>query len=147
MAGQTERDFPLGHPAAVDTVPGSPEHLAWLRLHDSSRGERDFPPGHPKAADTPGNSNHIAWAAGVDPMNAHLEPFTGRTEEQAAAAAEYARQAAADAPESIALEPIDSLAANKALAAERKRLKVDALTAEQHAKVLAELQAARADKE
>jgi len=91
MAPQTERDFPLGHPAAVDTVIGSAEHKAWLRAHEFLENKRDFPPGHPKAADTPGNQNHVPVVAGVDPLNAHLEPFTGYTPQKAAAIAEHPR--------------------------------------------------------
>ena len=60
MSPQIERDFPIGHPAAVDTVIGSPEHLAWIEQHKFSENVRDFPPGHAKAVDTAGN----AYAAG-----------------------------------------------------------------------------------
>lgn len=137
---QIERDFPLGHPMAVDTVPGSPEHLAWLRVNDKSRGERDFPFDHPKAVDTLGNENHMPTVAGVDPHNQNLEVFTGRNAEQAAAAAEFAREASAHAKESQSLPPIDADVANAALEAKRKELGVDALTAEQHMEVLAGIQ-------
>lgn len=136
---QVERDFPIGHPAAVDTVLGSKEHLAWIEQHKFVENARDFPPGHPKAVDTPGHLNATEWHAGVDPHNPHLEPFTGRLPEAAAAAREYARKASAGAYESPALEPVDANVANAALEARRKELKVDYLTAEQHAEVMAEL--------
>ena len=139
MAQQIERDFPLGHPAAVDTVIGSPEHKAWLRAHEFLENKRDFPPGHPKAADTPGNQNHVEVKAGVDPLNAHLEPFTGYTPERARAIQEHNRRMGELAKESAALPPIDAAVANAALAKERKRLKVDALTAEQHDAVMQQL--------
>lgn len=142
MAPQKERDFPLGHPAAVDTVPGSPEHLSWLQENDKSRGERDFPVGHLKAADTPGNLNHVQTVAGVDPLNTHMEPFTGRNPGQAAAAAAFAREAAVHAKESPALPPVDAEVANAALEAKRKELGVDTLTMDQHQEVLASLQKA-----
>jgi hypothetical protein len=139
---QVERDFPLGHPKAIDTVPGSPEHKAWLDEHDKSGGERDFPVGHPKSADTPGNLNHLAWAPGVDPRNPHLEPFTGYTPEKAAAIRQFNLEAAKKARESKALTPIDANVANAALEQKRKELGVDALTAAQHDEVLAALQTA-----
>jgi hypothetical protein len=137
---QVERDFPLGHPAAVDTVIGSPEHKEWLRQHEFLENKRDFPPGHPKAADTPGNLNHVPVVAGVDPNNPHLEAFTGRTPEKAAAVRAHNAAAAAAAKESAALEPVDANVANAALAAKRKELGVDALTMEQHMEVLRGLQ-------
>jgi hypothetical protein len=140
---QVERDFPVGHPAAVDTVIGSAEHKAWIRQHQFEENARDFPPGHPKAADTPGNINHIAWPAGVDPLNPHLEEHTGLTPEKAAAVREWNARQAALAQESAALPPVDANVANEALAAERKRLDVDALTAEQTQAVLARLQEAQ----
>ena len=140
---QVERDFPIGHPAAVDTIIGSREHKLWLEQHKWLENQRDFPPGHPKAADTPGNLNHIPVVAGVDPLNPHLEAHTGLTPEKAAAVREWNKAQAALAKESAALEPIDANVANEALAAERKRLDVDALTAEQTQEVLARLQNAR----
>jgi hypothetical protein len=137
---QVERDFPIGHPKAADTVLGSPEHRAWCELHKFEENQRDFPPGHPKAADTPGNLNHVEWKAGEDPHNPHLEAFTGLLPEQAAARRQWEQDEAAGAHESPVLEPIDAVQANAALEAERKRLKVDFLTAEQHAAVIASLQ-------
>jgi len=137
---QVERDFPVGHPSAVDTVPGSADHLAWIEQHKFLENARDFPPGHPKAVDTPGNTNHIPVRAGVDPLNTHLEEFTGRNPAKAAAVAEFAAAASAHAKESPALIPVDAAVANAALAAKRAELKVDALTAEQHTEVLAGLQ-------
>jgi hypothetical protein len=137
---QVERDFPIGHPKAADTVIGSPEHINWLREHEFYENKRDFPPGHPKAVDTPGNINHIPWQAGVDPYNPHVEEFTGLQPAAAAAVARWNADEAAGAHESPVLEPIDANVANDALAAERKRLKVDVLTAEQHAAVIEKLQ-------
>jgi hypothetical protein len=140
MPRQVERDFPLGHPKAADTVIGSPEHLAWLREYDTSRGERDFPVDHPKAADTPGNLNHVQWEPGVDPFNPHLQAFTGRTPEKAEAVATFDKEASARAKESPALEPVDARRANAALAAKRRELGVETLTQAQMSEVLAELQ-------
>lgn len=140
---QAERDFPVGHPAAVDTIIGSREHNAWLEQHKWLENQRDFPPGHPKAADTPGNLNHLPVVAGVDPLNPHLEAHTGLTPERANMVRAWNLQQAAVAKESAALEPIDANVANEALAAERKRLDVDALTAEQTQAILARLQRAR----
>jgi hypothetical protein len=137
---QVERDFPLGHPKAPDTIIGSPEHIAWTQQHKFHENLRDFPPGHPKAGDTPGNLNHVENIAGVDPNNPHLEPFTGLQPEAAAAVAEWNREEAAGAHESPALVPIDANAANAALEAERKRLGVEVLNALQHAAVIARLQ-------
>jgi hypothetical protein len=48
-----ERDFPIGHPSAVDFDPKSPEAAAWRKAHANVKGERDFPIGHPGAADNP----------------------------------------------------------------------------------------------
>lgn len=140
MAQAPERDFPIGHPKAVDTVIGSPAHLAWVEQHKWSENTRDFPPGHPKAADTPGNANGRVWEAGVDPFNTHLEPFTGLTPAKAAAVAQWNADEAAGAHESPVPPVIDAAIANEALAAERARLGVDALTAEQHNAVIATLQ-------
>lgn len=135
-----ERDFPVGHPKAADTVLGSPEHVAWAERHKFEENIRDFPPGHPKAADTPGNLNHVVWEPGADPHNPHVETFTGLQPDVAAARRAWDRAEATGAHESPVLEPIDADVANAALAQERKRLKVDTLTAEQHAAVLARLQ-------
>jgi len=135
-----EQDFPAGHPKRVDYDPASPEAVEWARRNVSLRGERDFPVDHPKAADTPGNTNHFTWRAGVDPYNPHLEEHTGRTPAQAAAAHEFNLRQAERAQESPGLAPILSDVANAALAAERERLKVIALTAAQTGRVLAKLQ-------
>jgi hypothetical protein len=137
---QVERDLPIGHPAAVDTVIGSPEHLEWMRQHEFLENKRDFPPGHPKAADTPGNLNHMPVRAGIDPLNPHLEAFTGRNAAQAAAVRAHNAAVAAGAHESPALPPIDANKANAALEARRNQLGVEALTYDQHMEVLAELQ-------
>ncbi len=140
MAAQIERDFPVGHPAAVDTVIGSPEHLAWIEQHKFSENVRDFPPGHVKAVDTAGNLNALEVRAGVDPHNPHLEEFTGRTHAQAAAVREWNAAEAAGAHESPVMPVIDSAVLNAALAAERARLHVDALTMEQTQAVMSSLQ-------
>jgi len=137
---QVERDFPIGHPAAADTVIGSLEHKAWLIQHQFLENKRDFPPGHPKAVDTPGNLNHLPVRAGVDPLNTHLEQFTGRTPEKAAAVADHNAAVASGALESPVLPPVDAIVANAALEAKRKELGVDALTMDQHMEVLAALQ-------
>ncbi len=135
-----EQDFPPGHPARFDYDPASPEAIEWARKNIHPLGERDWPVDHPKAVDTPGNTNHFSWTPGVDPYNPHLEEHTGRTPAQAKAARKFAAQLVEAAQESPALAPISSAVANEALAAERARLKVDALTASQTAKVLAKLQ-------
>jgi len=140
VAQAPERDFPVGHPAAVDTVMGSPAHLAWERQHQFDENRRDFPPGHIKAVDTPGNTNHIQWEAGVDQLNPHHQAFTGHSPDRAAAIAEWNADQAAGAHESPVLKPVDANVANAALEAKRKELGVDALTAEQHAEVIATLQ-------
>lgn len=142
MSPQVERDYPLGHPKAVDTVIGSPEHMEWLRRNDTSLGERDFPVDHAKAADTPGNLNHVSWQPGVDPFNPHMQAFTGRNPEKAAAAAAFDKDASARAKESPALAPVDAPKANAALAAKRKELGVETLTQAQTQEVLAGLQTA-----
>ena len=139
MAQAPERDFPIGHPAAADTVIGSAAHRAWERLHQFEENRRDFPPGHPKAIDTPGNTNQTAWEPGVDPLNPHHQAFTGHPPQKAAAVAEWNEEQAAGAHESPVLPPVDATVANAALEAERKRLGVDSLTADQHAAVIAAL--------
>jgi hypothetical protein len=142
VAQAPERDFPIGHPAAVDTVMGSPSHLTWERQHQFDENKRDFPPGHAKAADTPGNLNSTRWEPGVDPHNPHHQAYTGHAPEKAAAVAKWNADQAAGAHESPVLKPVDAMVANAALEARRKELGVDALTADQHAGVLATLQGA-----
>lgn len=142
---QTERDFPIGHPLAIDTVIGSPEHKAWLGQFDTSLGESDFPLGHPARVDTPGNLNHLEWRAGVDPMNAQMEAFTGRTPDQARAIANYNATASKQAKETAAVPPVDAQAANDALEQRRKELGVFFLTADQTKEVLSGLQRRRKD--
>ena len=140
MAAQVERDFPLGHPAAVDTVIGSPEHLEWIEQHKFLENARDFPPGHPKAVDTAGNLNALPVRPGVDPHNPHLEEHTGRTPAQASAIREWNKAEAAGAHESPVMPVIDAAVLNAALAEERERLHVDALTMEQTQVVMSKLQ-------
>lgn len=140
MAPQIERDFPIGHPAAVDTIIGSEEHLAWLEHHKFLENARDFPPGHPKAVDTAGNLNALPIRPGIDPHNPHLEEHTGRTPEKAEAMREWQKAEAAGAHESPVMPVIDAAVLNAALAAKRADLDVDALTMEQTQAVMAELQ-------
>jgi hypothetical protein len=140
VALQIERDFPIGHPAAIDTVIGSEEHLAWIERHKFSENARDFPPGHPKAADTAGNLNTIVIEPGVDPHNPHLEAHTGRTPAQAAAVREWNKDEAAGAHESPVMPIIDAAVLNDALAAKRAELQVDALTMAETQEVMATLQ-------
>ncbi len=140
MVMSGEQDFPPGHPARFDYNPASPEAIEWARKNIHPLGERDYPVDHPKAVDTPGNTNHFTWAPGVDPYNPHLEEHTGRTPAQAKAMQEFNARQAEKAQESQALAPISSAVANEALAAERARLKVDALTEGQTRRVLAKLQ-------
>src|SRR6266851_10472278 len=106
MAGQVERDFPLGHPAASDYDPGSPEAREWARRNIHPRGERDFPVDHPKAVDTPDNQNSVAVLPGVDPDQPELEPFTGRTPAQAKAAREFYESLLPTVAESPVAEPV-----------------------------------------
>ncbi|HKC69974.1 MAG TPA: hypothetical protein VKB60_00060 [Terriglobales bacterium] len=137
MVHVNERDFPAGHPSSPDYNPQSAEAREWARLNVHPLGERDFPVDHPKAADTPGNLNRTVWRAGVDPLNPHLEEFTGRTPEQAAAVRELSVLASKAAIESPALEPVDAGVVNAALATKRKELGVDSLTEAQVREVLA----------
>ncbi len=140
MAQAPERDFPVGHPKAIDTVIGSDAHLLWLERHKFEENARDFPPGHPKAVDTKGNLNTLAWAAGEDPHNPHLEAHTGLMPDKAAARREWDAAEAAGAHDSPVMPVIDRAVLDPALAAERARLKVDALTMEQTQAVMAKLQ-------
>jgi hypothetical protein len=140
MAQAPERDFPIGHPKAIDTVINSPEHRAWLERHKWEENARDFPPGHPKAVDTPGNLNTLEVRAGEDPHNPHLEPLTGLQPERAAAVREWNAAEAAGAHESPVLPVIDQAVLNEALAKERARLDVDALDMAQTQAVMDQLQ-------
>jgi hypothetical protein len=133
---QREEAFPKGHPARFDYDPKSPEAIEWSRQNVHPLGERAFPVGHPAAIDTPGNLNHIQWQPGVDPLNPHLEPFTGRTPEQAAgvhALSEAASQAALESPFTT---PLDAAVVNAALDAKRRELGRDALTADEYSAVV-----------
>lgn len=94
-----EEDFPKGHPKRFDYDPASAEAQEWARLNIHPKGQRDFPVDHPKAVDTPGNTNHLAWAPGVDPLHPELEAHTGATPEVAAARRAYDAQLAALARE------------------------------------------------
>ncbi len=140
MAQQGEQDFPPGHPARYDYDPGSPEAIEWARVNVHPLGDRDWPVGHPKASDTPGNLNHVTWQAGVDPLNKHIEPFTGRTPDQAAAVRALSAAASLAAAESTALTPVDARLANAALEDRRRELDVETLTEDQTRQVLRRLQ-------
>jgi hypothetical protein len=94
-----EQDFAPGHPKRFDYDPKSPEAIEWARIHVHPKGERDFPVDHPKALDTPGNTNHLSWAPGVNPLHPELEEHTGATPEQAAGRAAYNKAIAAQAKE------------------------------------------------
>jgi hypothetical protein len=133
---QMERDLPLGHPSAPDTVLGSPEHKRWLVAQEAKSNAVDFPTGHPKRFDTPGSMSTVQWQPGVDPAHPELEAFTGRTPEQVNAIAEYNRQRSAAQEPTPAHIPVDARKANKALAAKRAELGVDTLTAEETQAVL-----------
>lgn len=137
---QSERDFPLGHPAASDYNPASPEAKEWVRKNVSPLGERDFPVDHPKAIDTPGNLNHLQIRAGTDPHNPHREEFTGRTPEQAAGVAAMTAIASAAAAESPVTFPLDAAEVNQALDTKRVQLGRDVLTADEYAAVVKEVQ-------
>lgn len=108
MATPEEPDFPKGHPKRCDYDPHSPEAREWARLHIHPAGERDFPVGHPKALDTPGNRNHIAVVAGVDPDHPELEPFSGRTPEQVEGDRQIWAEASAQAQPTVDREPIEA---------------------------------------
>lgn len=106
MPTPQEPDFPKGHPGRFDYDPESPEAIEWRRKNVHPKGERDWPVDHPKAVDTPGNRNHVPILPGVDPDRPHLEAFTGRTPEVAAAMRRINLAAAQGAKESPAIEPV-----------------------------------------
>lgn len=108
MAQNTERDYPVGHPASFDYDPKSPEAIEWARKNIHPKGERDFPVDHPKAVDTAGNTNSIHIVAGIDPARPEYEAFTGRTPAQAEAVREVNLQRAREAMESPVPEPIEA---------------------------------------
>lgn len=140
-----ERDFPKGHPAAADYDPESPEAKEWARKNVSPLGARDFPVDHPKALDTPGNLNHLPVTAGVDPLNPHREPFTGRTPAQAAAVRNLSAQASQAAKDSPATQPIDAFVVNRMLNNKRQEVGRDMLTPEEYQGVLRDYHATRAE--
>jgi hypothetical protein len=143
MSPQIEQDFPPGHPARFDYKPDSPEAKEWARRNVSPLGERDFPVDHAKAADTPGNTNHLKYEAGVDPLNPHREAFTGRTPSQVEGVKRLSEAASKAAIESPALRPIDALVVNKMLDARRSELKRDMLTPDEYEEVLRKYHAQR----
>lgn len=140
---QIEEDFPAGHPGRHDYNPKSPEAIEWARRHVGPLGERDFPVDHPKAIDTPGNLNHLQWETGVDPMNPHREPHTGRTPEQAAGARALSERASKRATESPVTHPIDAATVNRMLDNKRHELNRDELTPEEYAGVMRDYHAQR----
>lgn len=137
---RTEEDFPQGHPARADYDPKSKEAMEWVRKNVAPLGERDFPVDHPKAADTAGNTNTLAWTAGVDPHNPHREPFTGRTPEQAAGVALMSAIASSRAKESPVVKPLDAIEVANAMNAKRKEVGRDVLTPDEYASVIAQIQ-------
>lgn len=137
---KTDDAFPKGHPGNPDWNPASPEAIEWARKNIHPLGERDFPPDHPGAADTAGNLNSLEWAPGVDPMNPHREPHTGRTPEQAAGVARLSALASLAAVESPVLQPVDAVEVATALNAKRKQVGRDVLTPEEFSAVMAEIQ-------
>ena len=145
MAGplQIEEDFPKGHPARADFDPESTEAKEWARRNVHPTGERDFPVDHLKAADTPGNLNHLPVTAGVDPLNPHREPFTGRTPDQARAVRELSAAASQAAVASPVTQPIDAGVVNRMLDAKRSELGRDLLTPAEYESVLRDYHASR----
>jgi len=113
--------------------------MEWVRQNVHPLGDRDFPVDHPKAADTPGNTNVLEWSAGVDPRNAHLEPFTGRTPEQAAGVAQMSAIASLAAAESPVLQPLNAMEVAEAMNVKRNAVGHDVLTADEYSEVMAEL--------
>lgn len=141
---QIEQDFPPGHPGRNDYDPDSPEAKEWARTHVQPLGERDFPVDHPKAADTPGNLNHLPVVAGVDPLNPHREPFTGRTQKQVDGLRKLSETASQQAKESPVLQPIDAMVVNRMLDAKRTEVGRDLLSPEEYQSVLRDYHATRA---
>lgn len=145
QAPPVEEDFPKGHPGRFDYDPESPEAIEWARHNVAPLGERDFPVDHIKAADTPGNLNHLPVTAGVDPLNAHLEPHTGRTPDQVAGIRKLTEMASKQATESPVLQPIDATIVNRMLDRKREELRRDTLTPDEYAGVLRDYHAQRAE--
>lgn len=145
MAGpiQIEQDFPAGHPGRADFDPESAEAKEWARRNVHPQGDRDFPVDHPKAADTPGNLNHLPVTAGVDPLNPHREPFTGRSPAQAAAVRALSEAASAAAVASPVTQPIDASVVNRMLDQKRTDLGRDLLTSAEYESVLRDYHAQR----
>lgn len=140
---QVEQDFPAGHPGRADYDPESTEAKEWARVNVHPLGERDFPVDHPKALDTPGNLNHLPVTAGVDPLNPHREPFTGRTPAQVSAIRKLSEAASKTAVESPVVQPIDAAVVNRMLDLKRGELNRDLLTPEEYQAVLRDYHAAR----
>jgi len=140
---QVEQDFPPGHPGRNDWDPESAEAKEWARKNVAPLGERDFPVDHAKALDTPGNLNHLPITAGVDPLNPHREPFTGRTQAQATALRALSEKASTAAKESPVVQPIDAAVVNRMLDQKRTELQRDLLTPEEYQGVLRDYHAVR----
>ncbi len=143
MATHVEQDFPAGHPARHDYDPESAEAIEWARTHVAPLGERDFPIDHPKAADTPGNLNHLPVTMGVDPLNPHREPHTGRTAKQVDGLRRLSETASTAAKESPVLQPIDAGIVNRMLDKKRTDLGRDLLTEAEYADTLRDYHAQR----
>ena len=144
MTPPIEQDFPAGHPARYDWDPESPEAKEWARQNVHLLGERDFPLDHPKAVDTPGNLNHLPATAGLDPLNPHREPFTGRSPAQVAGLRKLSKAASQAAASSPVLQPIDATVVNRMLDAKRHELGHDLLTPAEYQDVLKAYHADRA---
>jgi hypothetical protein len=108
MPTPQEPCFPPGHPGRSDYDARSPEAIKWARENMHPRGERAFPLGHPGAPDTPGNLCSVQWVGGVDPFHPELEPFSGRTPKQAAAARALYESLAGTAKETPVLAPVEA---------------------------------------
>lgn len=142
---QVEQDFPAGHPGRADFDPESAEAKEWARKNVHPQGERDFPVDHPKALDTPGNLNHLPTLAGVDPLNPHREPFTGRSPAQAAAVRVLSETASKAAVASPVTQPIDAGVVNRMLDMKRAELNRDLLTPEEYQSVLRDYHVQRSE--
>lgn len=140
MTQYVEQDFPKGHPARHDYDPASPEAIEWARVNVAPFGSRDFTVDHIKAVDTAGNTNALAWEAGVDPHNTHREPHTGRTPAQAMGVAQMTEIASKAAKESPVVQPLDAAEVNAALDAKRLEVGRDMLTPEEYSEVIASIQ-------
>jgi len=143
VPAQREQDFPPGHPGRSDYSSSSSDAREWARLNVHPLGEPSFPVGHPGRADTPGNFTSVEWRGGVDPLNPHIEPFTGRTPEEAEAVRAMSEAASKAAAESPVLPAIDAADVAARMAAKRQELGQAILTPEQVSAVLEQVYAER----